>query len=46
MKKIAIPTMTGFKETTGHEYIGVIYFGLMITEDREPACPGDQCPPG
>lgn len=36
MEKIAIPTITGFRETSGHEYVGVIYFGLMITEDREP----------
>jgi len=36
MKKIAVPTITGFRETSGHEYAGVIYFGLMITEDREP----------
>lgn len=36
MRKIAIPTITGFGEASGHEYTGVIYFGLMITEDREP----------
>lgn len=36
MKKIAIPTIKGFREANGHEYVGVIYFGLMITEDREP----------
>jgi phosphoribosylamine--glycine ligase len=36
MKKIAVPTITGFKETTGHEFTGIIYFGLMITEDRKP----------
>ena len=36
MKKIAVPTITGFREVSGHEYAGVIYFGLMITEDREP----------
>ena len=36
MKKIAIPTVRGFKEATGHEYVGVIYFGLMISEEKEP----------
>lgn len=36
MKRIAVPTIRGFKEITGHEYAGIIYFGLMITEDREP----------
>jgi phosphoribosylamine--glycine ligase len=37
MKRIAEPTVRGFRETTGHEYVGVIYFGLMISEDREPS---------
>jgi phosphoribosylamine---glycine ligase len=36
MKKIAIPTVRGFKEKTGTDYVGVIYFGLMVTPDREP----------
>ena len=36
MKRIAVPTIRGFKEVYGHEYAGIIYFGLMITEDREP----------
>jgi phosphoribosylamine--glycine ligase len=36
MKKIAVPCITGFKEATGHEYAGIIYFGLMISQDREP----------
>ena len=36
MNKIAVPTVRGFKEATGHEYVGVIYFGLMISEEREP----------
>ena len=36
MKKIAIPTVRGFKEATGHEYVGVIYFGLMISEEKDP----------
>ncbi len=37
MNKIAIPTVRGFKQATGHEYVGVIYFGLMISEDRQPS---------
>jgi len=37
MNKIAVPTVLGFKEATGHEYVGVIYFGLMISEEREPS---------
>jgi len=37
MKKIALPTLRGFKEISGQEYRGVIYFGLMISEDREPS---------
>jgi phosphoribosylamine--glycine ligase len=37
MNKIAIPTVRGFKEATGHEYVGVIYFGLMISEERQPS---------
>ncbi len=37
MNKIALPTVRGFHEATGHEYVGVIYFGLMISEDREPS---------
>ena len=37
MKRIAIPTVRGFKEATGHEYKGVIYFGLMISEEKEPS---------
>ncbi len=37
MKKIAIPTVRGFREATGHRYVGVIYFGLMISEEREPS---------
>ncbi|OPY48725.1 MAG: phosphoribosylamine--glycine ligase [Methanosaeta sp. PtaU1.Bin060] len=36
MKRIAVPTVRGFKDATGHEYVGVIYFGLMISEEREP----------
>ena len=37
MKRIAVPTVRGFKEATGHDYVGVIYFGLMITEEKEPS---------
>ncbi|MDD1752654.1 MAG: phosphoribosylamine--glycine ligase [Methanotrichaceae archaeon] len=36
MKKIALPTINGFKESKGIDYVGVIYFGLMITNDRDP----------
>ena len=36
MRRIAVPTVRGFKEATGHEYAGVIYFGLMISEEKEP----------
>ncbi len=37
MNKIAVPTVRGFHEATGHEYVGVIYFGLMISEEKEPS---------
>jgi phosphoribosylamine--glycine ligase len=37
MNKIAVPTVRGFKESTGQDYVGVIYFGLMISEEREPS---------
>ncbi len=36
MNRIAIPTVKGFKEATGTEYVGVIYFGLMVSEDKDP----------
>jgi phosphoribosylamine--glycine ligase len=36
MNKIVIPTIRGFKEKTGHDYVGIIYFGLMVTPDKEP----------
>jgi phosphoribosylamine--glycine ligase len=36
MKRIAEPTVRGFREKTGHEYRGVIYFGLMIDQNRDP----------
>jgi phosphoribosylamine--glycine ligase len=36
MKRIALPTIRGLHEAAGREYLGVIYFGLMITEDRDP----------
>ncbi|RQW79416.1 MAG: phosphoribosylamine--glycine ligase [Methanothrix sp.] len=37
MKRIAVPTVRGFKEATGHDYVGVIYFGLMISDEKEPS---------
>jgi len=36
MKRIAVPAVLGFKEATGQEYVGVIYFGLMISKDKDP----------
>ncbi len=36
MSQIALPTVRGFKEATGQEYVGVIYFGLMISEEKDP----------
>jgi phosphoribosylamine--glycine ligase len=36
MKRIALPTIRGLPEAASLEYSGVIYFGLMITEDRDP----------
>ncbi len=36
MERIAVPTVRGFREATGHEYVGVIYFGLMISEEKDP----------
>lgn len=33
METIAVPTITRFKEVTGFEYSGMIYFGLMICEE-------------
>lgn len=36
MSRIAVPTVKGFKETTGTEYVGVIYFGLMISDEKDP----------
>ena len=37
MNKIAVPTVRGYHEATGHDYVGVIYFGLMISEEKEPS---------
>lgn len=37
MSRIAVPTVRGFAELTGERYVGVIYFGLMISEDRQPS---------
>jgi phosphoribosylamine--glycine ligase len=36
MKRIALPTIKGFKEAIGIDYVGIIYFGLMITEEKDP----------
>lgn len=36
MKRIAVPTINGFREKTGISYTGIIYFGLMISEDKTP----------
>jgi phosphoribosylamine--glycine ligase len=36
MKRIVLPTIRGLPEAAGLKYTGVIYFGLMITEDRDP----------
>jgi phosphoribosylamine--glycine ligase len=33
METIAIPTITKFKDLTGVEYSGMIYFGLMVSEE-------------
>jgi phosphoribosylamine--glycine ligase len=33
METIAVPTVAGFKEVTGFEYSGMIYFGLMVSEE-------------
>ncbi|HWQ18325.1 MAG TPA: phosphoribosylamine--glycine ligase [Methanotrichaceae archaeon] len=37
MRTIAIPTVNGFKDRTGTDYVGIIYFGLMISDDKEPS---------
>jgi phosphoribosylamine--glycine ligase len=36
MKRIAVPTVKGFKDAAGIDYVGVIYFGLMIDEMKDP----------
>jgi phosphoribosylamine--glycine ligase len=33
METIAVPTVTRFKEVAGFEYSGMIYFGLMVSEE-------------
>jgi phosphoribosylamine--glycine ligase len=33
METIAIPTINRFKEVTGFEYSGMIYFGLIVSEE-------------
>ncbi|HNX09928.1 MAG TPA: phosphoribosylamine--glycine ligase [Methanothrix sp.] len=37
MNRIAVPTVRGFRESTGQPYVGVIYFGLMVSPEREPS---------
>lgn len=37
MRTIAVPTVKGFKDQTGTDYVGIIYFGLMISDDKEPS---------
>ena len=39
MGEIAVPTIRGFREETGFEYRGMIYFGLMITEEEGERVP-------
>jgi phosphoribosylamine--glycine ligase len=39
MEGIAVPTIRGFREETGFEYRGMIYFGLMITEEEGERVP-------
>lgn len=39
MEEIAVPTIWGFREETGFEYRGMIYFGLMITEEEGERVP-------
>ncbi|MGB3945202.1 MAG: phosphoribosylamine--glycine ligase [Methanothrix sp.] len=39
MEEIAVPTIRGFREETGFEYRGMIYFGLMITEEEGERVP-------
>ncbi|MFX1598789.1 MAG: phosphoribosylamine--glycine ligase [Promethearchaeota archaeon] len=39
MKKIAVPTLRKFQEETGHEYIGIGYFGIMLSEENGDVVP-------
>ncbi len=39
METIAVPTITGFKDVTGFEYSGMIYFGLMVSEEEGEKVP-------
>ncbi|MHC1632052.1 MAG: phosphoribosylamine--glycine ligase [Methanotrichaceae archaeon] len=39
METIAVPTITKLKELTGVEYSGMIYFGLMISEEMDEKVP-------
>lgn len=36
MERIAKPTINGFREKTGNKYVGVVYFGLMVSENKDP----------
>jgi len=33
MNEIAIPTLKKFQEETGHEYLGIGYFGVMLSQE-------------
>lgn len=39
METIAVPTITRFKEMTGVEYSGMIYFGLMVSDEAGEKVP-------
>ncbi|HOI69366.1 MAG: phosphoribosylamine--glycine ligase [Methanosaeta sp. PtaB.Bin087] len=39
METIAVPTIRGLREKTGSEYRGMIYFGLMISEEEGERVP-------
>jgi len=39
METIAVPTIKRFKEVTGFDYSGMIYFGLMVSEEEGERVP-------
>jgi phosphoribosylamine--glycine ligase len=39
MEEIAVPTIRGLKERSGFEYRGMIYFGLMVSEEEGERVP-------